>query len=228
MLLFETQTLGKHYRTGSRTLTKALEEVSLHIEQGSIAVVAGPSGSGKTTLLAILGALERPTQGSVRFAGNDLGSCSGVELARVRRRMGFVFQDFALIPHLTAEENISYPLIPRRVARAERRRRSQDLLARFGMGSKLGVRAGDLSTGEQQRVAIARALAGNPEVVLADEPTASLDAKMGETLLSTFQELHRTGKTLVLASHDSRVLNLATQVYELKGGRLLGPSRERS
>ena len=227
MCLFETQSLSKHYRTGSRPLIRALEDVSLRIEQGSITLVSGPSGSGKTTLLAILGALERPTQGRVRFAGNDLGSCSGVELARVRRRMGFVFQDFGLIPHLTAEENISYPLIPRQIPRAERCRRSRELLERFGMGNKLGMRAGDLSSGEQQRVAIARALAGDAEVVIADEPTASLDAEMGEMLLSVFREWHHSGKTLVLASHDSRVFNLATEVYGLKGGLLLSPIGER-
>src|SRR5262249_12187315 len=138
--------------------------VTLGIERGSITVISGPSGSGKTTLLALLGALERPTRGQVLFEGNNLGDCSGMELARVRRRLGFIFQDFALVPNLTAEENITYPLIPRGVRRSERHRRARELLARFGMEGKLAVKARTLSGGEQQRVAIARALAGRPEV----------------------------------------------------------------
>jgi putative ABC transport system ATP-binding protein len=173
MLLFETRGLCKYYRDGSRSEVRALEEVSLGIEQGSLTVVSGPSGSGKTTLLVLLGALERPTQGHVCFDSKDLADCSDVALTRARRRMGFVFQDFALIPNLTAEENITYPLIPRGVPRTEQRRRARAALARLGMEDKLTVRARSLSGGEQQRVAIARALAGEPEVILADEPTSN-------------------------------------------------------
>jgi putative ABC transport system ATP-binding protein len=220
MLLFETQSLCKYYRAGSRDEVRALDDVSLGIERGSFTAVTGPSGSGKTTLLALLGALERPTRGRALFEGKDLGECSDVELARVRRRMGFVFQDFALIPHLTAGENITYPLIPRGVARAERQRRAREVLSRFGMEAKLMVRAGGLSGGEQQRVAIARALAGQPEVVLADEPTSNLDAEAGRTLLAVLQEMHGAGRTVVVSSHDPGVIALATCVFELAGGRL--------
>src|SRR4051812_9771753 len=166
MLLFETQGLCKYYHPGSRVEVRALEDVSLRIEHGSLTVVSGPSGSGKTTLLALLGALERPTRGRVLFEGKDLGPCSDVELTRVRRRIGFVFQDFSLVPSLSAGENIVYPLIPRGVARAERQRRARELLSRFGLEGKWALRARHLSGGEQQRVAIARALAGQPEVVL--------------------------------------------------------------
>jgi putative ABC transport system ATP-binding protein len=220
MLLFQTRALCKYYRAGSRAEVRALDDLSLDIERGSWTAVTGPSGSGKTTLLALLGALERPTRGAVLFEGRDLVPCSDVELARVRRRMGFVFQDFALVPHLTAGENITYALIPRRLARAARRRRALELLSRFGLASKAGVRAGQLSGGEQQRVAVARALAGRPEVVLADEPTSSLDPETGRVILAAFRELHAGGTTLVLASHDARVLELATHAYELEGGRL--------
>src|SRR5207244_7495097 len=139
------------------------------IAPGSFTVLLGASGSGKTTLLALLGALERQTRGKVLFEGKDLGECSDVELARIRRRMGFIFQDFALIPNLSVEENITYPLIPRGVSRADRRRRAGDLLTRFGMADTAAGRARELSGGEAQRVAIARALAGQPEVILADE-----------------------------------------------------------
>jgi putative ABC transport system ATP-binding protein len=220
MLLFEARALCKYYRPGSPAEVRALDEVSLGIERGSFTVLAGPSGSGKTTLLALLGALERPTRGCVLLEGKDLAACSDVELARVRRRLGFVFQDFALIPNLSAGENITYPLIPRGVARAERQRRARELLARLGMERKLTERAGELSGGEQQRVAIARALAGQPEAMLADEPTSNLDPEMGQTLLAVFQALHAEGKTVILSSHDPRMTSLATTVHDLEGGRL--------
>jgi putative ABC transport system ATP-binding protein len=220
MLLFETRALCKYYRNGSRSEVRALDDVSLGIERGSLTVVTGPSGSGKTTLLALLGALERPTRGEVFFDARSLTDCSDVALARARRRMGFVFQDFALIPNLTAEENITYPLIPRGVPRAERRRRAGAMLARFSMEDKRAVRARGLSGGEQQRVAIARALADRPEVVLADEPTSNLDAEASQALLAIFRELHAEGKTVVLSSHDPAAIALATQVYQLQKGRL--------
>jgi putative ABC transport system ATP-binding protein len=220
MLLFETCGLCKYYGNGSRSEVRALDEVSLGIEQGSLTVVTGPSGSGKTTLLALLGALERPTRGQVFFDARSLTDCSDVALARARRRMGFVFQDFALIPNLTAEENITYPLIPRGVPRAERRRRARAMLARFAMEDKGAVRARGLSGGEQQRVAIARVLAGCPEVVLADEPTSNFDDEASQVLLAIFRELHAEGKTVVLSSHDAAVVALATRVYRLQGGRL--------
>jgi putative ABC transport system ATP-binding protein len=221
MPLFETQALCKVYRSSGSSV-RAVDEVTLAIEQGSFTVLTGPSGSGKTTLLALLGALERPTSGRVVFDGKELTSCSDVELARVRRRMGFVFQDFALIPNLNALENIAYPLIPRRVPARERRERARAWLSRFGMEAKLPVRARDLSGGEQQRVAIARALAGCPDVLLADEPTSNLDAETTSLLLASLGELQAEGKTLLVASHDPRVIERATQVHKLAGGRLSG------
>jgi putative ABC transport system ATP-binding protein len=220
MWLFETRSLCKYYRTNARAEVRALDDVSLGIERGSITVVSGASGSGKTTLLALLGALERPTRGQVFFAGDNLGDCSGMELARVRRGLGFIFQDFALVPNLTAEENITYPLIPRGVTGAERRRRARELLARFGMEGKRTARARDLSGGEQQRVAIARALAGRPEAVLADEPTSNLDPGNAGVLLEVVRQLHAEGKTVVLSSHDPGVMNLATRRHELEAGKL--------
>jgi putative ABC transport system ATP-binding protein len=220
MWLFETRSLCKYYRTNARAEVHALDDVSLGIERGSITVVSGPSGSGKTTLLALLGALERPTRGQVFFEGDNLGDCSGMQLARVRRRLGFIFQDFALVPNLTAEENITYPLIPRGVRRLERHRRARELLERFGMSEKLIVRARSLSGGEQQRVAIARALAGQPEVVLADEPTSNLDPNNAEALLALVRQLHAEGKTVVLSSHDPQVIALATRRHELDAGKL--------
>jgi putative ABC transport system ATP-binding protein len=219
-LLFETQNLCKHYRIGSRSEVRAVDGISLGIAAGSFAVLQGPSGSGKTTLLGLLGALERPTHGQVRFAGKSLADCSDVELARVRRRLGFVFQHFALMPSLSVLENITYPLIPRGVPRAERQQRARALLARFSLEGKRTARAAELSGGEQQRVALARALAGQPEAVLADEPTSNLDPATASTLLGVFRELHAAGKTVILSSHEPAALAMATQVFELERGRL--------
>lgn len=220
MAVFETRALGKSYRTKASKEVRALDDVSLTVERGSITVVSGPSGSGKTTLLALLGALERPTCGQVFFAGEDLSDCSGMRLARLRRRLGFIFQDFALIPDLTAEENITYPLIPRGVPKTERNRRACELLARFGMEEMRTARANSLSGGERQRVAIARALAGQPEVLLADEPTSNLDPNNAEALAEVVRQLHAEGKTVVLTSHDRGVIALATHRIELDRGKV--------
>ena len=220
MFLFETRGLCKYYHAGARDEVRALDGIFLGVERGSLTVIAGPSGSGKTTLLALLGALDRPTRGTILFDGKELSGCSDVELTRARRRMGFVFQDFSLIANLTAEENITYPLIPRGVVQAERQRRAHELLAHLGIESKRAALARELSGGEQQRVAIARALAGQPEVLLADEPTSNLDAETGGILLAELQRLHTEGKTLVLSSHDPRVVALATHVVELRAGKL--------
>jgi putative ABC transport system ATP-binding protein len=203
---------------------RALENVSLTIAQGSFAVLTGPSGSGKTTLLALLGALDRPSRGQVFFKGRALGDCSDVELARVRRQMGFVFQDFSLLAALPVWENITYPLIPRGMARAARYQLAQTLLARLGMADKLWMRPRELSGGEQQRVAIARALAGQPEVLLADEPTSQLDPATAAELRALFRELHAGGSTVVLSSHDPQLVALGTVVFELEAGRLKAPN----
>jgi putative ABC transport system ATP-binding protein len=220
MSFLETRALCKYFRPGSTGEVRALQDVSLTIPQGSCVVLTGPSGSGKTTLLALLGALERPTHGQVIFKDRELGSFSDVALARVRRQMGFIFQDFSLIPGLPVWENITYPLIPRGVPRAERYRRAQSLLSRLGMPEKLTMRPGELSGGEQQRVAVARALAGNPEVLLADEPTSQLDPVAAGELRALVREIHGGGVTVVLSSHDPQLVALGTTVWELAGGRL--------
>jgi putative ABC transport system ATP-binding protein len=175
-------------------------------------------------LIALLGALERPTRGHVLLECRDLGVCSDVELARIRRRIGFVFQDFSLISGFSVLDNIAYPLIPRGIPHVERLQRARNLLARFGMEEKLDVRASELSGGEQQRVAIARALAGQPDVLFADEPTSNLDRDISRLFIDVLKEIHAAGKTIVLTSHDPEVIAMATQVIELKGGKLVGES----
>ncbi len=221
MNLFQTQGLCRYYRAGTRDEVRALDDMTLDVARGSVTVLSGPSGAGKSTLLALLGALDRPTRGEVHFDGKDLAGCSDVELARARRRMGFVFQDFALIADLSVYENITYPLIPRGLSRGERRRRTEAWLTRLGLESRMRARAGELSGGEQQRVAVARALAGEPEVILADEPTSNLDVSAAEALRVVFRDWHAAGKTLILSSHDPALTALGTRVYRLAGGKLV-------
>lgn len=219
-IILEAQDVCKHYRKGTAQEVRALDGVSLTIERGEFVALRGASGSGKTTLLALLGALERPTSGRVLFTGRDLATFSDTGLARARRRMGFVFQDFSMIPALSVWENVTTPLVPRGVSRAERYTRAQTLLARFGVEDKANARPGELSGGEQQRVALARALAGEPELLLADEPTSNLDPEAGRCVLAYLKELHADGRTVVVASHELAVLDLAGTVYELERGRL--------
>ena len=223
--LLETRQACKFYRAGTPQEVRALDGVSVAIPPGSFCVLTGPSGSGKTTLLALLGALERPSAGQVFCQERELSRCSDVELSRVRRRFGFVFQDFSLIPGLCVWENITCPLVPRGVKRAARIARAETVLARFGLKDKMMARPRELSGGEQQRVALARALVADPEVILADEPTSNLDPEAGRIVLTTLRELHAEGRTIILSSHDPSVASLATHVFALAGGKLLQPTR---
>jgi putative ABC transport system ATP-binding protein len=220
MSILIAEKVCKVFREGSRAEVRALQDVSLTVAAGSLAILTGPSGSGKTTLLALLGALDRPTGGRVLLQGRDLSSLSDAELARVRRRVGFVFQHFALLPNLPVWENVTYPLIPRGLPRARRYELASSLLARLGLADRIAARPMELSGGEQQRVAVARALAGQPEILIADEPTSNLDPGAAGTLAEILREIHAEGKTVILSSHDPQLIALATQVYELEAGRL--------
>ena len=219
--LFETEGLSRVYHAGRSGEVCALSDVSLVIPEGSYVVLAGASGSGKTTLLSLLGALDRPTGGRVRFGDRHLEDCSDVELARQRRRMGFVFQDFSLIPRLPIWENITYPQIPRGMSTSDRRQVAEDELSRLGLGAKCDVVPEELSGGEQQRAAVARALIGDPEVVFADEPTSNLDRRSAAELASIFTEINAAGTTLVVSTHDPDLLDQASHVFTLEDGRLL-------
>jgi putative ABC transport system ATP-binding protein len=220
MSFLATEQVCKYFHKGTTHEVRALDDVSLSVTKGSFVALTGPSGAGKSTLLALLGSLDRPTRGRILWDGADVSLCSDVELARVRRRVGFIFQSFALIPNLPVWENITYPLIPRGQTRAERYARARDLLSRFGLEGRLGARAQELSGGEQQRVAIARALAGLPELLLADEPTSNLDQETRQILLDMLKEMHAGGCTIVVSTHDSRILTLVTIAHDLRAGRL--------
>jgi putative ABC transport system ATP-binding protein len=218
---FETHQVCKYFRKSSRAEVRAVHQVSIAIPVGGFALLNGPSGSGKTTLLALLGVLEQPTSGRVFFSGRDLSGLADLELARIRRRLGFVFQDFSLQPGLPIWENVTYPLIPTGMRRRERFVLAESLLSDLGLPGVARSRVGELSGGEQQRVAVARALAGQPEVLLADEPTSNLDPAAGQVLVDLFQRAHQAGKTIVLATHDPRWLACATHVFQLQFGELI-------
>jgi putative ABC transport system ATP-binding protein len=207
--MIEFQDLKKVYIMGEEEVA-ALAGVSLRIERGEHVAVIGPSGSGKSSLMNILGGLDRPTAGHYRFGGEDVGSFDDNQLADFRRRrIGFVFQSFQLLPRLTALQNVELPMIYAGVPRAERRVRATRLLDRVGLGPRMSHRPTQLSGGQQQRVAIARSLANNPDLLLADEPTGALDTHTGQEVLALFRELNAEGLTLVLVTHDAGVAGQA-------------------
>jgi putative ABC transport system ATP-binding protein len=219
-ILLEARGVCKYFTDPRGTVVRALDQVSLTIVRGGFHVLMGPSGSGKTTLLTLLGALDRPTAGQILFQGRDLGRCADTELTRLRRRTGFIFQDFALIPNLTVWENITYPLVPRGVSARQRFARAGTLLARFGLADRMLARPAELSGGERQRVAVARALVGEPEVLLADEPTSNLDPAASEAMRQLLSGFQAEGRTLIVSTHDRNVIARATTVFALEAGRL--------
>ncbi len=200
----------------------AVREVSVAIAPGEFVALKGPSGSGKTTLLNLLGLLDRPDAGTVRVEGKDGEALSEDERSDLRRdRFGFVFQTFNLIPVLSAEENVGYPMALAGVPADARRARSRELLASVGLSEKLGVRPDLLSGGQRQRVAIARALANSPSIVFADEPTANLDSRTAEEILDLMREINRSrGVAFLFATHDALVVSRARRVVTLHDGAI--------
>jgi putative ABC transport system ATP-binding protein len=224
MVLVATKNVCKYFRPSDTREVRAIDDVSLSIPRGSFAVLCGPSGSGKSTLLSLLGGLARPTSGQLFFGEREAASYSDAEMARQRRRMGFVFQDFGLLPRLGLLDNITYPLIPQGYSRAERRTIGLRLLDQLQLSPQALQRPDELSGGERQRVAVARALAGNPEAVLADEPTSNLDQETSHRVSDLFQQMHADGKTVIIASHDPDILSRATCVFRLQKGKIVAPS----
>jgi len=220
--LIHLESVGKVYGSGPGRAV-ALQGISVSVAPGQFVAVAGPSGSGKTSLLNLIGGLDEPTSGSVSIDGRRLRDLSEDACADLRlRTIGFVFQHFNLIPVLSAAENVEIPLLFRRLGAADRRRRVARALERVGLGDKRDRRPAELSGGELQRVAVARALAGEPAIVLADEPTANLDHETGNAVIGLMHELNRESRTTFLyASHDPELIRLADRVVRLRDGRLL-------
>ncbi len=221
-LAVEAKGLQKIYKQG-HVEVHALGGVDLAVEPGEFTVLAGPSGSGKTTLLNLIGALDRPTKGSIKVGGQDLATLSGAELARMRRdHIGFVFQAYNLLPVLSALENAELVLELQGMPRAECRKKAVEMLEAVGLGEMLHRRPGELSGGQQQRVAVARAIAAARTLVLADEPTANLDSKAAESLLDIMQELNQSHSlTFLFSTHDPRVMARARRVVHLEDGRIV-------
>jgi putative ABC transport system ATP-binding protein len=203
--------------------THALSEVHLEVQRGEYVAISGPSGCGKTTLLSLLGLLDTPTGGEYWLDGKPVAQLSPADRARIRNReIGFIFQAFNLIGDLTVYENVELPLTYRGMAPAERKQRVMSALERVGMSHRVRHYPAQLSGGQQQRVAVARAVAGEPLILLADEPTGNLDSTNGEAVMQLLQELHRGGATIIMVTHDARYEKHADRSIHLFDGRVVG------
>ena len=213
--------LSRHYQMGPTTV-KAIDRIALSIEEGAFVSIVGPSGSGKTTLMNIIGCLDSPTNGIYMLDDKDVSNLSKNELAETRNRsIGFVFQSFNLLPRESARENVELPMIYAGIAPKERRRRALEMLDRVHLADRSEHVPNELSGGQRQRVAIARALAGNPRLILADEPTGALDSKTGVEIIQLFRELNGSGVSLIMVTHDNELAAQADRVVQIKDGQVL-------
>jgi putative ABC transport system ATP-binding protein len=212
--------ITKVYNTG-KVRVEALRGIDLSVRQGEFVAVVGPSGSGKSTLMNLVGCLDTPTAGDYWLKGDPVARMDRNELAAVRnKRVGFVFQSFNLLPHITAFENVEMPLLFGGVGRRQRCARVEEVMARVGLSDRMDHKPTELSGGQMQRVAIARALAMDPDIVLADEPTGNLDTSSGGDIMGLFQELWQQGRTLIVITHDMALARRAGRVVEIRDGRI--------
>lgn len=213
--------LNKHYQMGG-TVVRALDGVDIDIPRNTFTVVIGPSGSGKSTLLYLVGGLDRPTSGEIEFDGKRLDEMDENQLAIFRRqKVGFIFQSFNLIQSMNAAENVGFPMQFAGIPTRERSRQTSGLLERVGLSDRASHRPNELSGGQQQRVAIARALVNDPEMILADEPTGNLDSTAGISIMHLLADLHGSGRTVLVVSHDPRMVRFATHKIYLLDGRVV-------
>ncbi|WP_394555248.1 macrolide ABC transporter ATP-binding protein (plasmid) [Priestia aryabhattai] len=219
-MLISLEKINKQYTVGDEVV-KALDNVSLEIEKGEFLAIVGPSGSGKSTLMNILGCLDIPTSGKYILDGITIEKAKENELSTIRnQKIGFIFQNFNLLTKLSAIENVELPLIYRGVKQGERRKIATESLEKVGLGERVHHLPTKLSGGQQQRVAIARALAGNPPILLADEPTGALDSKTSKAIMELLKELNEQGHTIIIITHDLDVANQAERVVQIKDGKL--------
>ena len=219
--LIEFREVCKDYQMGDTTV-KAADRISFQVQKGELIAIVGQSGSGKSTCMNIIGCLDVPTSGTYLLDGQDVGQLDKNELAVIRNKMlGFIFQQYNLLPKLTLQENVEVPLMYAGVPKAERQERARIALEMVGLGNKLRHKPMQLSGGQQQRASIARALAGDPAVILADEPTGALDSHTGREVLSMLQELHAAGNTVVLITHDNSIAVQTQRIIRLEDGQVV-------
>ena len=219
--LIEFDAVCKYYQMGDTTV-KAADHITMKIEKGEFVAIVGQSGSGKSTCMNIIGCLDVPTHGTYRLNGRDVGKMNRNELAAIRNEMlGFIFQQYNLLPKLNLMENVEVPLVYAGISRADRHIRAREVLEQVGLGDKLKNRPNQLSGGQQQRVSIARALVRNPPVILADEPTGALDSHTGHEVLQFLQQLNREGTTVILITHDNGIAATARRVVRLQDGKIV-------
>ena len=220
--------ISKIYNSPNLREVRAIDGMSLEIRAGEFVLVMGPSGSGKSTLLYIMGCLEIPTEGDYLLNGVSVASCGDRALSEIRgTKIGFVFQDFNLFPHLSALHNVAFPLIYKDLGKTERTREAHKWLAEVGLEDRSGHLPSQLSGGEQQRIAIARALVSDPLLVIADEPTGNLDQARGDEIFRTFRELNRKGRTVVIATHNPAYAQYADRVLCLQDGKIISDTDSR-
>ncbi len=219
--LIQVNNLSRHYQMGTETV-KALDGVSLEINQGEFVAIVGPSGSGKSTLMYLIGGMDRPTGGQITVGPDEITAMDDNDLAKFRQRtVGFVFQSFNLITTMSASKNVEFPMVFAGSKPADRRKRAVDLLSSVGLGDRVDHKPTELSGGQQQRVAIARALVNEPKIILADEPTGNLDSKSGLEVIEILKELNANGSTIVMVTHDQSLLSLVTRFIRIMDGQII-------
>ncbi|MCD7884342.1 MAG: ABC transporter ATP-binding protein [Lachnospiraceae bacterium] len=220
-MILRLEHIYKDYNLG-KLKVPALKDVTLEVEKGEYLAVMGPSGSGKSTLMNIIGCLDRPTSGSYELSGQNVMGLSDSQLADVRlRSLGFVFQNFQLLPRMTALDNVALPLVYAGVRKKVRRQKAREALIRVGLEERISFKPTQLSGGQKQRVAIARAMVNNPDILLADEPTGALDSKSGAQVMELFQSLNDEGVTVIMITHDRNIANHAKRMVEIFDGELI-------
>ncbi|REJ16183.1 MAG: macrolide ABC transporter ATP-binding protein [Bacillaceae bacterium] len=219
--MIKLEDVTKSYRNGKETMD-VLKKINLEIRQGDFVAIMGPSGSGKSTLMNIIGCLDRPTSGAYYFEGKDISSLDDQELAKIRnKKIGFVFQQFHLLPRLSALKNVELPMIYAGIGKKQRDELAKQALIKVGLGDRIQHMPNELSGGQKQRVAIARAIVNNPKLILADEPTGALDTKTSEAIMEQFTMLNKEGTTIIVVTHEHEVAQFAKRTIVVRDGEIL-------